>query len=179
MSHKDAQKAQKQKVSPPSPAATTTEVLRWNGKAALKSRTDLVAVEEPLEIRVAGHSVAVTMRTPGHDRELAAGFLLTEGIIRERRDVVEIIHCRAGQHAQRFSVAVREAGFCAAYATCLRHVKLRVVRQSVHCIGPSAFPAGKIEADGCGKHHHALAAAHAPVASNLRPDRRVACSGLV
>ena len=95
MSHKDAQKAQKQKVSPQSPAATTAEVLRWNGKAALKPRTDLVAVEEPLEIRVAGHSVAVTMRTPGHDRELAAGFLLTEGIIRERRDVVEIIHCRA------------------------------------------------------------------------------------
>ena len=60
-----------------------------------KPRADSVAVEEPLEIRVAGRSVAVTMRTPGHDRELAAGFLLTEGIIRERRDVVEIVHCRA------------------------------------------------------------------------------------
>ena len=95
MSHKEAQKAQKKKLSPPSPAATTREVSRWNGKAALKPRTDSVAVEEPLEIRVAGRSVAVTMRTPGHDRELAAGFLLTEGIIRERRDVVEIIHCRA------------------------------------------------------------------------------------
>jgi FdhD protein len=87
--------AQQKKLSPAGPAATTREVSRWNGKTAFKPRRDSVAVEEPLEIRVAGRSVAVTMRTPGHDRECAAGFLLTEGIIRERRDVVEIIHCRA------------------------------------------------------------------------------------
>lgn len=42
---------------------------------------DLVAVEEPLEIRLDGHPVAVVMRTPSHDAELAAGFLVTEGII--------------------------------------------------------------------------------------------------
>ncbi len=42
---------------------------------------DEVAVEEPLEIRLDGHPVAVVMRTPGHDEELAAGFLVTEGII--------------------------------------------------------------------------------------------------
>jgi FdhD protein len=42
---------------------------------------DRVAVEEPLEIRLDGHPVAVVMRTPSHDRELAAGFLVTEGII--------------------------------------------------------------------------------------------------
>src|SRR4051794_14708221 len=41
---------------------------------------DLVAVEEPLEIRVAGVPVAVTMRTPGHDEELALGFALSEGL---------------------------------------------------------------------------------------------------
>jgi FdhD protein len=41
---------------------------------------DLVAVEEPLEIRIGGEPVAVTMRTPGHDEELALGFCLTEGI---------------------------------------------------------------------------------------------------
>lgn len=42
---------------------------------------DRVAVEEPMEIRLDGHPVAVLMRTPGHDEDLAAGFLLTEGII--------------------------------------------------------------------------------------------------
>ncbi|MEO5913550.1 MAG: formate dehydrogenase accessory sulfurtransferase FdhD [Luteolibacter sp.] len=42
---------------------------------------DQVAVEEPLEIRLDGHPVAVVMRTPGHDEELATGFLVTEGII--------------------------------------------------------------------------------------------------
>jgi len=42
---------------------------------------DYVAVEEPLEIRVDGAPLAVTMRTPGHDEELAVGFLYTEGLI--------------------------------------------------------------------------------------------------
>lgn len=42
---------------------------------------DVVAVEEPLEIRLDGHPVAIVMRTPGHDEDLAAGFLVTEGII--------------------------------------------------------------------------------------------------
>ena len=42
---------------------------------------DVLAVEEPLEIRVRGRSLAVTMRTPGHDFDLAAGFLVSEGVI--------------------------------------------------------------------------------------------------
>ncbi len=48
--------------------------------------TDEVAVEEPLEIRVDGRPLAVTMRTPGHDEELALGFLVGEGLIDEARD---------------------------------------------------------------------------------------------
>src|SRR5262245_51675089 len=42
--------------------------------------SDVVAVEEPLEIRIGGRPVAVTMRTPGHDEELALGFCLSEGL---------------------------------------------------------------------------------------------------
>jgi FdhD protein len=45
--------------------------------------SDLVAIEEPLEIRVDGEPIAVTMRTPGHDEELAAGFLFGEGLVEE------------------------------------------------------------------------------------------------
>jgi formate dehydrogenase accessory protein FdhD len=48
--------------------------------------TDEVAIEEPLEIRIGGTAIATTMRTPGHDEELAAGFLVSEGIIRTRED---------------------------------------------------------------------------------------------
>jgi FdhD protein len=49
--------------------------------------TDLVAVEEPLEIRAGGEPIAVTMRTPGRDSELASGFLFGEGLIRAAPDV--------------------------------------------------------------------------------------------
>ncbi len=54
---------------------------------------DALAVEEPMEIRVDGRSVAVVMRTPGHDRELAAGFLVTEGILRRREEVLDMVYC--------------------------------------------------------------------------------------
>src|SRR5258706_13497569 len=51
---------------------------------------DLLAVEEPLEIQVDGRTVAVTMRTPGDDRELAAGFLLSEGILQAPAQIAQI-----------------------------------------------------------------------------------------
>jgi FdhD protein len=56
-------------------------------------RADVVAVEEPLEIRIAGDTVAITMRTPGADHALAAGFLLSEGIIRSVDDLGTMSHC--------------------------------------------------------------------------------------
>ena len=54
---------------------------------------DVVAVEEPLEIRVAGETVAITMRTPGADRALALGFLYAEGIISGGDDIGRAGHC--------------------------------------------------------------------------------------
>jgi FdhD protein len=56
-------------------------------------RDDVISVEEPLEIRLAGCSVAVTMRTPGDDFDLALGFLYTEGIIRGGNDVASVAYC--------------------------------------------------------------------------------------
>jgi FdhD protein len=64
-------------VEPPPYATSVVEVMRPPGVGRERDR---VAVEEPLEIRVNGEAVAVTMRTPGHDEELALGFCLSEGI---------------------------------------------------------------------------------------------------
>jgi len=63
--------------------------------------SDSLTAEEPLEIRLIYHtadgplekSISITMRTPGDDFELAAGFLLTEGIVRAQRDIVEMSYC--------------------------------------------------------------------------------------
>ena len=80
------------------PRAATTNVLRWRSGTTAKA-PDWVACEEPLEIRVKGEAVAITMRTPGHDEELALGFLLSEGVITGRGDVLEVAHCQQGESA--------------------------------------------------------------------------------
>ncbi|GAA3933668.1 formate dehydrogenase accessory sulfurtransferase FdhD [Hymenobacter algoricola] len=77
-----------------------TSVQKVAGTRA-EEATDVLAAEEPLEIRLgygpAGQrehrTLSITMRTPGHDFELTAGFLLTEGIIRSRADLTGILYC--------------------------------------------------------------------------------------
>ena len=71
----------------PHVAATTIEKLRAGGR---ESTRDELAVEEPLEIRVDGEALAVTMRTPGEDEDLAVGFLAGEGLIGGPEDIVEV-----------------------------------------------------------------------------------------
>ena len=66
------------------------EVLRSVAGSSPAAETDQVAVEEPLEIRVDTRPVSVTMRTPGHDQELALGFLFTEGLIHSPSDVLKV-----------------------------------------------------------------------------------------
>ena len=64
-----------------------------------RSKIDLLAVEEPLELRLAGESFTVTMRTPGHDFELVAGFLVAEGIISSQDHLRSLRYCAGTDEA--------------------------------------------------------------------------------
>ncbi len=101
-------------VTAPTAARTSTvrrQVLRVREGTA-EARTDVLAAEEPLEIRLYPPGggpfvqVAVTMRTPGHDFELAAGFLYTEGLLSAPDDVRAISYCtdRALDGAQQYNI---------------------------------------------------------------------------
>jgi FdhD protein len=70
-------------------SSSRKQVVQWRFGKSRRARDEL-AIEEPLEIRVDTRSVSVTMRTPGHDDELAAGFLFTEGIVSETANVTRI-----------------------------------------------------------------------------------------
>jgi FdhD protein len=73
-------------------------------EATQQVRFDTLAAEEPLEIRVDGSALAVTMRTPGNDFELAAGFLLTEGVIDRADQIRALRYCVAEDERQEFNV---------------------------------------------------------------------------
>src|SRR6202790_1745667 len=67
--------------------------LRWNAGPS-SGGAEKLAVEEPLEIRLGGRRFTLTMRTPGHDEELAAGFLMAEGFVNARGELGEIRRLR-------------------------------------------------------------------------------------
>ncbi len=87
-------------ASDAAPSVVRASILKTNGDHA-ESAADNLAIEEPLEIRLAyemegkrtQQTISVTMRTPGHDFELACGFLFSEGIIRSASDVAKVMHC--------------------------------------------------------------------------------------
>jgi FdhD protein len=75
----------------------TVSVVRVSG-GRTSTDADVAAVEEPLEIRLHDRPFVVIMRTPGADRELAAGFLLAEGVIRSAGELGAVEHCRHPHH---------------------------------------------------------------------------------
>ena len=87
-----------------SQAFSRTTVRRVNGGPVDEQFDDMLAVEEPLEIRLGfrgngkftHRAISITMRTPGDDAALAAGFLFTEGIVKDRDQIVSIKHCGPG-----------------------------------------------------------------------------------
>jgi FdhD protein len=81
--------ARSERTALPPRDTSSSQVLEWND-GALRRADDYLAAEEPLEIRVGRHSLGVTMRTPGHDQELAAGLLLTQGIVTHRSQIAAI-----------------------------------------------------------------------------------------
>jgi FdhD protein len=76
-------------MAQPGKTVDMTTVQQWSD-GSVQPRLDYLVAEEPLEIRVNGAALSVTMRTPGSDLELAAGFLQTEGIIRDRSQIEEM-----------------------------------------------------------------------------------------
>ncbi len=107
-------------------------MLRIGASGVPEHRADLLAVEEPLEIRVDGEPLTVTMRTPGDDIDLAAGFLFTEGLLTRLEDVHEIRMCDENVAAvtirrQRYPAQGEDRG-----QELPHHQRVRGVRQGQH-----------------------------------------------
>jgi FdhD protein len=102
------------------------KIIRRKRDGELEYQPDDVTIEEPLEIRIGRKALATTMRTPGHDEELAAGFLVSEAIIRKRQEIAEIsaarrnvvmVNLAAGvklklNSARRFGTISSSCGIC-------------------------------------------------------------------
>ena len=80
-----------------------TQVSEWDDGRIVR-KEDYLAAEEPLEIRVGDEPLSVTMRTPGHDLELSAGFLLTEGLVTRREQIVSLENVIEDGEAKRGNV---------------------------------------------------------------------------
>jgi FdhD protein len=85
------------------------QVTRISADAPPTVAPDTLVAEEPLELRIAGRAIAVTMRTPGDDMDLLAGFLVGEGVIRRRDDLLEMRYCAGTDDAGRNTYNVLDA----------------------------------------------------------------------
>ncbi len=100
---------------------------------------DVLAVEEPLQIRANGRDLAVTMRTPGHDEALAIGFLFTEGILKAREDLLAV---ESGENTVDLSLAVEVEASRNFYATSSCGVCGKASIESLRAAGCGTVPAG-------------------------------------
>lgn len=104
------------------PAITEFRVRKVTAAGGCSEVSDVTAREEPLEIRVEGRSVAVVMRTPGHDEELATGFLVSEGVVQRPRDILEVSQCPSTGNSKGNIVDVLLGGAVVNWDSLTRHV---------------------------------------------------------
>ena len=136
----------------PQKATSSARVTRYREGQSSRHR-DALAVEEPLEIRLSWvhegtrrvEPLAVTMRTPGHDFELVAGFLHGEGVVERAEDFMELTYCRSGAEQRYNIVEARLAPDC--------HFEMDTVRRNFYTTS-SCGVCGKasleaVEARGC------------------------------
>lgn len=100
-----------QTAKAPDRSLQLTQVIEWS-EGSLTPHEDYLAAEEPLEIRVGGTPLAVTMRTPGHDLDLAAGFLLSEGIVTGQSQIVSMeAYATASGASNGVAIELRDCEF--------------------------------------------------------------------
>ena len=104
------------------PAMAEVQVRKVSTSGGVSEVSDVTSREEPLEIRVEGRSVAVVMRTPGHDEELAAGFLVSEGVVQKPRDILEVSQCPSTNNEHGNIVDVLLGGAVVNWESLTRHV---------------------------------------------------------
>jgi FdhD protein len=119
------------------------QIIRRKRDGSLEYLHDDLTVEEPLEIRIGDKTVAITMRTPGHDDELAAGFLLSEAIVRDRSVIREIsingdnrvVVAFAEAVKPKFDTAQRFGTISSSCGLCGKK-SIEEIRQNFPAIGP-------------------------------------------
>ena len=126
----------------PARRAVTSVRVRAVDRETVRERPDKVVTEEPMEIRLHGpgqepEALAVTMRTPGHDFELAVGFCLTEGLLHSPEELDTVAYCLAGEGEQEFNIVTVK----------LRHPADRETHQRAFVANSSCGLCGKTALD--------------------------------
>ena len=109
----------------PHSTSSARPVTRYEG-ACFTPSDDRLAVEEPLEIRIGDQPLSITMRTPGHDLDLAAGFCFNEGLIRHPDDLEDVVPCGEATFGNIVMVRLSDAAMAA------RATKIQSARREIY-----------------------------------------------